>query len=365
MKRIVIDARISGTSTGRYIDKLVEYLHKLPLDYEIVVLTRKSRLAFMRQIAPNFTVVESNFADFSFGEQFGLSRQLYSLKPDLVHFAMVQQPVLYWRPKVTSMLDLTTLRYRNPTKNPLIFKIKQTVYYFVNWYAAKSSRHIITISDFVRRDVAKSFHVPERKITTTYNAADKITEVAEPFKPAEGKRFIMYVGRPLPHKNLSRLIDVFQLLHAEDPDLHLVLAGKLDAGYKQLQNYADHHGASNVIFTGFVSEGQLRWLYEHAAAYVFPSLSEGFGLPGLEAMQYDLPVVSSNASCLPEIYKDAVLYFDPHNTEDMADKISQVLNDKDLAKQLTSKGRALVSTYSWERMAEQTLEVFRKSLGDA
>src|SRR4051812_42622487 len=95
MAKIVIDARESGTSTGRYVDKLVEYLYKLRPVHEIIVLTKTPRAKFMRQIAPDFKVVESNFKEFGFGEQLGLLRQINKLKPDLVHFGMTQQPVRY------------------------------------------------------------------------------------------------------------------------------------------------------------------------------------------------------------------------------------------------------------------------------
>jgi len=109
----------------------------------------------------------------------------------------------------------------------------------------------------------------------------------------------MYVGRPTPHKNLDRLVEAFKLVHETYPDLVLALAGKTDHNYQALEEKVKTGGIPNVVFTGFISDGQLRWLYEHCTAYVFPSLSEGFGLPGLEAMAHGAPVVSSDAlACL-------------------------------------------------------------------
>lgn len=362
MARIVIDNRVSGETTGRYSDKLVEYLHEQKPAHDVIVLTRSHRINFVKKIAPNFTVIESNYPDFSFGEQLGLAKQLYTLKADLVHFAMVQQPVLYMRPKVTSMLDLTTLRFKNQSKNPIVFAFKQFVYVLVNWWATVTSRHIITISNFVRNDVAKTFHVSKEKITTTYNAADKITDDSQPLSELVDKQFIFYTGRPQPHKNLQRLIEAFVKLQKDFPELKLVLAGKKDVLYEQHEKFVKEQGINGVLFTGFVSEGELKWLYEHTAAYIFPSLSEGFGLPGLEAMMHGAPVVSSKATCLPEIYKDAVLYFDPLDTDDMVQKISDVLRDPGLQKSLSSKGEQLAKTYSWKRMAQQTLDVYEKAL---
>ncbi|MGH7194246.1 MAG: glycosyltransferase, partial [Candidatus Saccharimonadales bacterium] len=120
----------------------------------------------------------------------------------------------------------------------------------------------------------------------------------------------------------------------------------------------------NLYFPGFVTEAQLRWLYERCEAYIFPSLSEGFGLPGLEAMRHGAPVISSNATCLPEIYGDGAHYFDPLDAGAIAEAIDNVLSDKDLRDGLIKKGRARVKQYSWRRMAEQTLDVYKQALDE-
>ncbi len=363
MKKIVIDARISGTTTGRYVDKLIEYLSLEKPKEHITILTRTERVEYMKGIAPEFEVVESNFPDFSTGEQVGLKKQLDSLAPDLVHFPMVQQPVLYRGKVVTSMLDLTTLQFKNPAKNSVVFTAKQKVYKQVNRIAAKKSTHIITISDYVRDRLIDIFSIDPERITTTHNAAVKISAKPEPIPSLKGKKFIFYTGRPLPHKNLERLIDAFALINQTHPNLYLALGGKKDVLFERHSQYAQEIGmGSTVLLTDFLSEGQLRWAYENCGAYVFPSLSEGFGLPGLEAMVHDAPVVSSNATCLPEIYGDAAHYFDPLDVSDMASKICEVLDDKKLRESLVKKGYEQAKKYSWQRMAQQTLQIYRKVL---
>lgn len=361
-KRIIIDARESGTTTGRYVDKLVEYLHKLKPQYEVVVLTKSDRLEYLNKVAPRFTIMRSDFSEFGVAEQTAFMWQLYNLRPDLVHFGMVQQPVMYLGRVVTTMHDLTTLRFDNPSKNKLVFRTKQFVYGWVNKVAARKSKIVITPSGFVKDDVAKYAHANSRKIMVTYEAADEIPDKPEPIEGLEAKQFIMYVGRPQPHKNLERLIDAFKDLQVKHPDLHLVLAGKKDALYKRHERYVNRNDIANVVFTDFISEGQLRWLYENCAAYVFPSLSEGFGLPALEAMAHGAPVVSSNATCLPEIYGDAAEYFDPLNTEDMAKKINKVLTNEARRKELIKLGKKQAGKYSWQKMAEQTLAIYDEVL---
>ncbi len=373
MKHLLIDARESGTSTGRYIDKLIEYLHILLVEqsraagapkYKVTLLAKPHRLDFYREVAPTFNVEACPHKEFTFAEQIALKRQIEDMKPDLVHFPAVQQPV--WLDGhikvVTTMQDLTTLRFRNPAKNPLVFMTKQQVYRWVNQRVAHKSDALITPTEFVKRDVAAFSGVSPDKITVTLEAADPLPTPAEPVAGLENTQFIMYVGRPTPHKNLERLITAFAGLHAEQPKLQLVLAGKKDANYERHAARVQQQGIANVVFTGFISDNQLRWLYEHCQAYVFPSLSEGFGLPGLEAMLHGAPVVSSNATCLPELYGEAALYFDPLNPQDIADKISNILTDSQLRKQLVFRGKQQAALYSWRRMAEQTLRVYASTL---
>ncbi len=362
MSKIVIDARESGTSTGRYEDKLIEHLHGLKTTHKFVILTKQHRMDFMHKIAPKFTAVECPYKEFTFAEQLDLLKQLRKLEPDLVHFGMAQQPILYRGKAVTTMHDLTTARFRNPSKNWLLFTIKQLVYKWVNKIAARKSRAVITASEFVKDDVAKFAHINSRKITVTYEAAEPIIDKATPVDEVVNQQFIMYVGRPMPHKNLARLIEAFNLIRQSRPALKLVLAGRLDDNYRRIERHVLHEKIKNVVFTDFVSDGQLRWLYEHTEAYVFPSLSEGFGLPGLEAMVAGAPVVSSNATCLPEVYKDGAEYFDPLSVEDMASAIGRVLDDDKLSAQLVRHGHAVAAKYSWQRTAQETLAVYNQVL---
>lgn len=364
MKRIVIDAREFTTSTGRYVSKLVEYLEKIDHEHEYVVLLYPKDLEAWQPTNPNFTKMVCPYKEFTFAEQFGLLRQLNSLKPDLVHFGMVQQPLLYVGKVITTMHDLTTARFKNPSKNQLVFTLKQQVYKAVNWFVPHKDQHIIVPSDYVKEDVATFAHITTDKITVTYESADKIPDTPAPIKSVEGKHFIMYVGRPTPHKNLDRLVEAFKILQTSQPDLHLVLAGKKDVLYSRIEEKTKSEQIANIYFTDLVSEGQLRWLYEHCAAYVFPSLSEGFGLPGLEAMAHGAPVVASSATCIPEVLGEAAMYFDPLNVQDMVRAIEEVIKDKNRRMRLIELGYTQAAKYSWQRMAEQTLVIYKQVLGE-
>ena len=359
--KIVIDARTLRTSTGRYIERLIHYLQKIDNKNDYVILLKPKDFDSWQPSNSRFQKVICPYKEYTFAEQIGFKKQLESLHPDLVHFAMVQQPVWYnSSPVVTTMQDLTTVRFKNPDKNPVVFWIKQQIYKWVNKKVAKKSSHIITISNFVKNDLIKFTGVNPEKITVTLESADELPKGNEPVDELIGKKFIMYIGRPTPHKNLRRLIDAFALLQKKYSDLTLALAGKKDSNYARHETYVNEHGIKNVVFTGFISDEQLRWMYENTAVYCFPSLSEGFGLPGLEAMLHGAPVASSTATCLPETHGDAAHYFGPFSVEDIAKSIDDILSDDKLRNELVKKGKKHVKTFSWQRMAEQTLAVYEK-----
>lgn len=366
MKKIVIDARTLRTSTGRYVERLLYYLQEIDTDlsHRYVVLLKLKDMDSWESKSKRFTKVACPYKEFTFAEQIGLFGQLIKIGPNLTHFAMVQQPILYQGKVVTTMHDLTTLRFNNPSKNSFVFGVKQRVYRWVNYIAAHKSRAIIVPSEYVKDDVARAMGVNSRKITVTLEAGNSIDAEAEPIEELIDQKFIMYVGRPNPHKNLERLIEAFSVLKAEMPELHLVLAGKRDSLYKQHARDVEQKGIADVHFTGLISDGQLRWLYEHTAAYIYPSLSEGFGLPGLEAMAHGAPVVSSNATALPEIYEEAAHYFDPLDIDAMTKAIKDVLTKPGLREKLVSEGHQQVKKYSWKRMAEQTLDIYKQILGE-
>lgn len=363
MAKIVIDARELRTSTGRYVERLLHYLQKIKSEHKFIVLLKPEDFNKWRPESDNFSKLVCPYKEFGLAEQTGFLNQLNKLSADLVHFGMTQQPALYRGLKVTTVHDLTTARFDNPGKNPVVFRFKQKVYRQLIKKVARDSSLIFTPSKFVKNDLAQFAHISKSKILVTYESADKITTSTKPIKKLSGEKFLMYVGRPNPHKNLYRLVEAYKIVRLRNPSLKLVIAGKKDFLMQKLERSVKSHGLSDdVIFPGFVGEGELRWLYENTLAYVFPSLSEGFGLPGLEAMVHGAPVISSRATCLPEIYKKGACYFNPYDEIDMGNKINKVITDKKYRDNLIAEGFNVSAQYSWEKMAQQTLNAYDKVL---
>ncbi|MDB5162015.1 MAG: glycosyl transferase, group 1 [Candidatus Saccharibacteria bacterium] len=358
---IAIDARIINSTSGRYTERLVTYLQDIDKTNQYTILVRAKDENFWKPRNKNFTVMVAEFDQFSFAEQLGFNTFLKKLNPDLVHFGIVQQPIRYNGKKITTMHDMTLLKTYNTDKNWFIYHAKQLVGRFVYKSIIQSNDHLIAISKFTKKEMLDFTPVPKEKISVIYEATDVASGSSRSYK-MPFKKFILYVGNQSDYKNIKRLGDAHQRLLRRYPDLGLVLIGAKNQAALNNEAFFKKKNYTNILFTGFLPDEQLNWTYAHATAYVFPSLMEGFGLPALEAMGHGLPVVSSNATCLPEVYGDAAYYFDPKNVESMARAIDDVLSSDKIRRDLSVKGYAQVKKYSWKRMAEQTHAVYMKVL---
>lgn len=365
-QHIVIDARVRRSSTGRYTDQLVEHLQEIDDYNHYTVLVAPDDDWKMH--ANNFRTVPSPYPQFSFNplHELRFAMQLYRLEPDLVHFTMTQQPFLYFGQIVTTTHDLTMLHivHRRDT-NPLVFWFKRRFYPLLLWWAHRKSDRIIVPTKTIAQEVADYQPFTAKKLAVTYESFGVPPNV-KPKQPAmiPSGDYIMYQGTGFPHKNLDKLVEAFDIIHRKHPKLNLVMVGKLEKHYQDVKRKAQTHpSASHIIFTDFLPDPESRWTFEHAKLYVFPSLMEGWSMTGLEAMAYGAPVVSSNASVLPEVYGEAALYCNPHSAKDIAAKVCQVLEHPKLRKELIAKGAAQVKKYSWAKMAEETLTVYKDILG--
>jgi glycosyltransferase involved in cell wall biosynthesis len=365
VSRIVVDARSLGTSTGVYVENLLNHLQRIDTDNKYIVVLAARMIGKWIPSNPNFSVVASPYREYRLGEQLGFAWQLARLRPDLVHFCMPQQPLLYFGKRVTTVHDLTLVRYENVDMNPVIYKLRKWIFIALLRNVIWRSKAIITPTDYVRNDIMDfTSRKNGKKIIKTLEAGDPLAATAEPIDALIGKRFITFIGNAFPYKNLPTIVDAFALVQKKYPDLQLAFAGKKEYFYEQLAKYIEQKGVSkDTHILGFVSEGEKRWMLQNAECYIVASLSEGFHIPGLEAMYERCPVISSSATCLPEVYEDAALYFDPHSPQELADHIERLLADKKLHDDLITAGNKQVRKYSWERMARQTYDVYMRVLG--
>lgn len=366
MAKIAIDVRKMSypSGPGRYAFELVKNLEAIDKKNQYFIIVRKDDIGYYKPKSSNFKVVVADYPHYTFSEQFGMYRFLKKLRVDLVHFYMPQQPLLYTGPSVSTVHDLNQLRLTDNDMNPLVLRFKQLVFFFLLMVVAWRSKHIITPTQFTKDDLIGFSHIKPKRVSVVYEGAFEAKSLAKQKSVTRYKNtpFIMYLGRAEPYKNNRNLIKAHQKLLKKYPDLHLVIVGKIDSLRKEDIAWVKKHKYKQVDFTGFLSNEESAWLYGHAKAYVAPATMEGFGLPGLEAMAYGAPVASSNATCLPEVYGEAAVYFDPTSPLDMADAIDRILSDPKLAQKLIKFGKAQNKKYSWRQMARHTLVVYEKVL---
>ena len=178
------------------------------------------------------------------------------------------------------------------------------------------------------------------------------------------KPYMLYVGQWRAHKNIVKLIRAFHLAKRRyQLDAQLVLVGKIDKKSPEvLETIQKLNLRSDVILTGYVPDDELPYMYQGSELFVFPSLYEGFGLPPLEAMASGIPVIASNSSAIPEILGDAAKYFDPFSIEDIAKTIVEVMTNFSLRKRLRNAGLKQANKYSFDKMARETLKVYKEIL---
>jgi len=366
--RIGIDARFlgpQGSGISRYIERLIAHLERIDHRHEYVVWLRSA--ARWRPTNPRWSVRIADVPWYSLAEQTRMPGIFRAAKLDLLHVPHFNVPLLYTGKMVVTIHDLILNEHpteRASTLEPLIFRLKHAAYQFTIRRAVDHASRIITVSRWSESQLHAAYPSTKQKTRVTYEAADPLPTPVDPstltthgVKPP----YLLYAGNTYPHKNLENLVEAIRIMRRTGETIQLVLVGKRDYFSERLEKLVRDTQVNNVVFFGYATDAELNSLYRHATAYVFPSLSEGFGLPGLEAMQAQTPVVAADASCLPEIYGPTAEYFNPKDPADMAARITTVIHDPKVRERLITAGAAKVQEYSWERMARETLSIYEEA----
>ncbi|MBU1963446.1 glycosyltransferase family 4 protein [Patescibacteria group bacterium] len=370
--KIGIDARFFGgeqsKGLGRYTQKLVEYLSEIDHQNEYVIFLQKDGFANWKIKNPNFKPLLADYEWYSFDEQLKMPGKIRQAKVDFMHFPHFNVPLSYRGPFIVTIHDLIITHFptqRATTLAPWLYRLKKFGYQRVISHAAKDSKKIITVSNYSKQDLVKTFKLSPEKIEVTYEASEPPAPIG--FDEQEAKKilseynikkpYLLYVGNAYPHKNLEILIEMMSKL--KNKDLQLVLVGKKDYFYNRIEELIwKKDMEDDVVMTGFVPDKVLPLLYSRSLAYIFPSKYEGFGLPPLEAMAYKTPVLSSESSCLPEILGDAVLYFDNNDVYGIIEQVKKIQDNPDIREQMVKKGLERIKQFSWQKMAEETIKIY-------
>ncbi len=383
IKKIGIDARFLGPwgkGLGRYTQKLVENLEEIDGDNpqrEYFIFLRKQNFKDYTPKKENFKKILADYPWYSIKEQFLFPFFLRKFKLDLIHFCHFNVPIFLRERFVVTIHDLILLQFpttKNTTRSKITYFLKFLSYQLVINSAIKKSEKIIAVSKFTAWDIKNKFKINPQKITIIHEGWEKkffsnkknksnTDEILKKYGII--KPYLFYIGNAYPHKNLEKLVLAFREIRKRFPQFQLVLAGGNDFFFERLAEFIKKEEVSNIILTGFISEDDLKILYQEANLFVFPSLYEGFGLPPLEALACETPVAVSKIASMPEILgKNGAVWFDPNQIESIVQAIKKGITDVNLRKKIIEEGRKLKKYFSWKKMAQDTLKIYEKILSN-
>jgi len=360
-------AHENPTGLGVYTYELVLELLKLECDFDFTVYSSSIHL---KNLYPNRVTRIIPYTSPDFGLKGHLIRLLWQqtilpfklrMQKASLLYSTVSEGILSHHPKqIITVHDILPIKY--PESCP---KMRYYFYYSLPTLL-NNSQAIICISENTKQDIIAYHGIKDKPIYVIYGGLNR-----QRFYPRENgtvqkqyglTNYLLYIGDLRPYKNLERSLEAFARLNLKE--FKFVIGGKKDPRFfpRVEKKMDDLLLKDRVVFLDYVPEENLPHLYSEAAAFVFPSLYEGFGLPPLEAMACGCPVIISNAASLPEVCGDAAYYVDPYNVESIAEGIYRVLTDEVLRSNLIEKGLERAKLFSWEKSAKEHLKVFEEVL---
>jgi len=375
---IVLDARrIRDFGIGAYIRSLVHALGRIDTTNEYTLISGPAEVRTLAGLPENFRMAEYPRRDSDRLDHFAFPWFLRGLSPSLTHIPLNRVPLLMPQPYVVTVHDMASLLFE---ERPSTLR-RQGRRFLFRRGLARAAR-VIAVSEATKRNVEEILGIPRARIRRVYNAADPaFLSPPGPRRSEEQQRileryqinypYLLYAGNIRRHKNVPRLVEAFAVVreqlasHPVYKDLRLVIIGDTISLYPDVRAAVIKSRVEPVVrFLGFVPFEALRCFYEFAAAFVFPSRYEGFGLPPLEAMACGAPVVVSNVSSLPEVVGDAAVQVNPEIVFDIARGIRQVLLDEDLRADLIRRGKEQAARFSWDTAAREVLTIYKEAVLD-
>lgn len=355
MDKIYITARFLTqpiTGVQRYGIELSLAIKKLSKDYGYDVKFLSPSNIIHNEVAQALEVIKIGTLKGQLWDQISLLNFLKKEQnPMVVNFSNTL-PVFY-KNKIVTIHDIIHLKY------PVSYSYRK-YYEIVFPLMVKYSKHIITVSEFSKKEIASYFGISEDKISVVYNG------VSRNFRPMPTKTtedYILGVSSIAYHKNFLGLLEAFTKLKTRN--LKLYIAGGINYkvfGKKSRKIIERALSNENIVFLGRVSDEELIKLYSNAKCFVYPSLCEGFGIPPLEAQACGCPIAISDIPVFREIYGDSAIYFDPYNPDDIANKIEELVNDENKRTLLIEKGLSNAKKYSWEESAKKFFNILDKTV---
>lgn len=351
---LALDARKARDfGIGRYILGLLRPL----VDSGAVTVTALCREGDESLFPPRVHTVPSRIRPYSLRELFLAGRPMGRMAAEVVHWPHYVVPLGTPRPAIVTIHDLMHL-----TEPEHASVGKRAYARMVLGHAISVSTAVITVSLHTAREIETRFPSASEKLEVIWNGIEPVFFSARASDSPVPAPYVLYCGNDKPHKNLDALFEAFSLVMEALPGLKLVLAGVPAASApSRLLKARAARIEDRLVETGFVPDSELAALMAGAEVFVLPSVTEGFGLPVLEAMAAGAPVACSNRGSLPEVAEGAARFFNPGDRRDMAEAIRSLLLDREARQGARERGRIRAASFSWERAAEKHLAVYRRA----
>jgi len=362
--KILIDARLYGLENaglGRYLINLVGELTKLDSKNSYVILLRRKYFGELK-LPDNWKKVEADYRHYSLAEQLKLPGIIKKEKPDLVHFPHFNVPVFFHGKYIVTIHDMlmhSSIGLDATTLPAPAYFLKRLGYRFVFDNAVKHALKVIVPSESVKNELVKFYKLPENKILVTYEGVD--VKIKGGINNNMQKPYFVYTGNAYPHKNLKGLIEAIVILNKNNVQpVSLAIVSSRGIFTQRLEKTIRSKKACNFVkLLGFVPDDKLFTLLKNSVGFVFPSISEGFGLPGLEAMSVGSLVLASDIPVFKEIYKNNAAYFNPFDSNSIKNAMENVLHMNEIEREKKiDMAKDFVKQYSWAKMAKQTLDLY-------
>jgi len=375
--KILIDARMYGlehSGIGRYLINLIKELTRTRSKHQFVVLLRKNYFKKLN-LPENWKKVLADFRHYTFAEQIKLPGLIKKSNPDIVHFPHFNIPVLYKGKFIVTIHDMSMHRQGiNATKLPLpLYLVKRLPYKYIFRRAIETSVSVITPTKTVKEEIKKYYKIPDEKISVIYEGAP-VFDADSKFNTGYfkilsryniKKPYFIYIGNAYPHKNLERLIEAIIMLNQNRKEkVQLAVATSGGIFTQRLSKIINKSSAEEYVkLLNFVTDAELEELLANSCAFIYPSLSEGFGLQGLESIAAGTLVLASDISVFKEVYEDNVIYFNPYDFASIAKAMKDALEmDNNLRQKFIKKAQVFIKRYTWSKMAKETLKVINSSV---
>ena len=366
----LIPGKVGGTEV--YIRNLVRHLSRLDNENEYVIFINRESIGVFDEIAPGFKIIvcpvnAENRPFRILWEQFILPFQVLRHRLDLLLSAGMTAPFICPAKSIVVIYDLQHVNEpENFPRFHLLF-LRSIIY-----LSAKSADQVITISEHVKRDIARHYNLAASDIYVTYCAVDRaafhrrspveVLSVRKRYNLPE--RFILYIASSLPHKNYERLFTAFKRVRDEELGIKLVLVGARDYGGDVILKKISELGLEDdTLFLGWLPFEDIPAIYSASDLFVFPSLHEGFGIPVVEAMACGVPVVCSDIEPLREVAGDAAVFVDPLSPDKIAEGIQNVLKNRDMREGFVKAGLRRAEDFSWDKTALKTIAAIKGCAG--